>query len=65
MYQQDSTPDAPDAQEEAATPSAQEFYFPRGVGTDPDFYLPLDRENMPARLSRWIHGLPGFGGRRP
>jgi hypothetical protein len=61
MYQQDSTPVAP---VNTATPSVQEFYLPLGGGTDPDFYLPADREHVPGRFSRWIHGLPGFGVQR-
>lgn len=61
MYQQDTTPVAP---AETAAPSAQEFYLPLGVGTDPDFYLPVDREHVPGRFSRWIHSLPGFRGSR-
>jgi hypothetical protein len=63
MYQQDTTPVAP-AQTTAA-PSVQELYLPLGGGTDPDFYLPADREHVPGRFSRWVNGLPGFGGRRP
>jgi hypothetical protein len=64
MYQQDTTPVAP---AQTAAPSVQEFYLPLGGGTDPDFYLPADREHVPGRFSRWVHGLPGFGGprRRP
>ncbi|MDT0196073.1 hypothetical protein Q9R30_11950 [Arthrobacter sp. AB6] len=56
MYQQDSTPASP-------APSAQEFYLPLGGGTDPDFYLPADREHVPGPISRWVHALPGFGRR--
>lgn len=62
MYQQDTTPVAP---AETTAPSAQEFYFPAGGGTDPDFHLPVDREHVRGRFSRWIHGLPGFSGNRP
>jgi hypothetical protein len=61
MYQQDTTPVAP---AQAAAPSVQEFYLPLGSGTDPDFYLPADRDHAQGRFSRWVHGLPGFGGRR-
>lgn len=61
MYQQDTTPVAP---ENTAAPAVQEFYLPLGGGTDPDFYLPADREHIPGRFSRWVQGLPGFGSRR-
>ena len=60
MYQQDSTPVSPAP---TAAPSVQEFYLPLGGGTDPDFYLPPDREHVPGPISRWIHALPGFGRR--
>ncbi|MHC6594133.1 hypothetical protein [Arthrobacter sp. C152] len=56
MYQQDTTPVAP----QPAAPSAQEFYLPLGGGTDPDFYVPEDRAHERGRFSRWIHALPGF-----
>ncbi|MDQ0821319.1 hypothetical protein QFZ79_003695 [Arthrobacter sp. V4I6] len=62
MYPQDTTTVAP---AQAAAPSAQEFYLPRGGGADPDFYLPEDRVHVPGRFSRWIHALPVFGRRRP
>jgi hypothetical protein len=61
MYQQDTTQVAP---AQAAAPSVQEFYLPLGGGTDPDFYLPADRDHVPGRFSRWVHALPGFGGAR-
>nr|WP_284990291.1 hypothetical protein [Arthrobacter sp. efr-133-TYG-120] len=47
----------------AAPEPAPEFYLPLGGGTDPDFYLPLDRVPVPGRFSRWIQDLPGFGRR--
>lgn len=60
MYQQDSTQAAPSP---TVAPSAPEFYLPLGGGTDPDFYLPADREHVPGRFSRWVHALPGFSRR--
>ncbi|UZX04532.1 hypothetical protein F8G81_19415 [Arthrobacter sp. CDRTa11] len=61
MYLQDNAQLAPT---NTAAPLVQEFYLPLGGGTDPDFHLPEDREHVPGRFSRWIHGLPGFGGQR-
>jgi hypothetical protein len=47
---------------EAAAPIAQEFYFPLGGGTDPDFNIPADsdRPGFPG----WLRALPVFGRRR-
>lgn len=61
MYQQETPPVAP---AQTAAPALPEFYLPLGGGTDPDFHLPADREHAPGRFSRWISGLPGFGGPR-
>lgn len=56
MYQQETTPVAP---KPANAQTTQEFYLPRGEGIDPDFYVPLDREHTPGRISRWVSAL-GF-----
>lgn len=62
MCQQDTKPAAP---ANAGAAPVQEFYLPLGGGTDPDFYLPADREHAPGRFSRWVHNLPGFGRQQP
>ncbi|MGO4189695.1 hypothetical protein [Pseudarthrobacter sp. TAF60_1] len=59
MNQQDPSLVAP---AEAAAPIVQEFYFPLGGGTDPDFNIPADsdRPGFPG----WLRALPVFGRRR-
>lgn len=59
MYQQEPQPVSPANTAGRAVP---EFYLPLGGGTDPDFYVPADRDRVhgPSRFSRWIHALPGF-----
>jgi hypothetical protein len=59
MHQQDKSLAAP---ARAAAPIDQEFYFPLGGGTDPDFSIPADSERP--GFSRWLRGLPVFGRRR-
>ncbi|WP_244292734.1 hypothetical protein [[Micrococcus luteus] ATCC 49442] len=59
MCPQDKTPVIP---AQAETLVAQEFYFPLGSGTDPDFYVPTDAERLRrgGGFSRWLRALPVF-----
>ncbi|WP_354217255.1 hypothetical protein [Arthrobacter sp. UYCo732] len=58
MYQQDNTPVAP---VNTAAPSVQEFYFPRGGGTDPDFSIPAEQDRQDGGFLHWLRALPVFG----
>ncbi len=58
MYQQDTTPVAP---EHTAAPAVQEFYLPLGGGTDPDFNIPAEHERRGGGFFRWLRALPVFG----
>jgi hypothetical protein len=46
------------------TAEVRELYLPFG-GTDPDFYIPADRDRTSGGISRWFRSLPVFGRGRP
>ncbi|AXJ08723.1 hypothetical protein [Arthrobacter sp. PM3] len=51
---------AGDATAGQTTAEVRELYLPFG-GTDPDFYIPADRDRTSGGISRWFRALPVFG----